>query len=93
MTDRTLTELAELSGEIKKTKQAGYAFDNGEFHDDIRCLAAAVFNIDNEIVAAIGVTGPATQFPESRREDVKSAVLKASETLSKKMGATVFKIR
>ena len=40
----------------------GYAVDNHEHHTDVVCIAAPVFDVDNQVLAAIGIAAPDYRF-------------------------------
>lgn len=59
-TENSLTGLAELTTELQRVLARGYASDEMEYHDDVRCLAVPIRNAQGAVVAAIGITGSAT---------------------------------
>ena len=85
-TARTITGLEELKASLHQVKTQGYATDDREFHEDIRCVAAPVRNINDEVIAAIGVTAPVAQFPQSTQKKVIQHVMDAAQCLSNQMG-------
>ena len=85
-TDNTKTSYAELCSMIEQVRDCGYAQDEEEYHSGVRCLAAGIRNMRNEVVAAMGVTGLVTSFTKDKIEFVKACVLEASNTLSKSLG-------
>jgi DNA-binding IclR family transcriptional regulator len=64
-TDQTITTLAELRRELKRTAERGYAFDDNEGSVGLRCLAVPV-QVDGEAVAALSVSGPAGEVSRDR---------------------------
>ncbi len=46
----------------------GWSYDNGEDYADVRCVAAPVFNANNELTAAISVVGTRLQINEEYRD-------------------------
>lgn len=85
-TDKTKTAYAELKAMTEQIRQAGYAQDEEEYHPGVRCLAAPVFDMRAEVIAAIGVTGPVSSYTEDKFDLVKQCVLNASINLSKSLG-------
>lgn len=81
-----LTRLAEplvLSAELRKVRRAGVAFDHGETHADVNCVAAPVLNRDGRAIAAISVSGPVERFrPNQVVERVRRAAHAASLALA-----------
>lgn len=60
-TKTTITSYAVLFKQFKEIRERGYAVDNGEFIEGVRCMAAPVFDSRGKPVAAIGVSGPAVR--------------------------------
>ncbi len=86
-TPRTLTTLEQLQQMIEEVQEKGFAWDDEEYHPGIRCMAAPVFNMERELVAAIGITGPAEIMgrPEGFTK-AREAVCKAAARLSSALG-------
>lgn len=61
-TDRSITDVASLRNEIEKVRQQGYALDNGEYTTGLHCVAAPVYNHEDNLVAAITISGPAERL-------------------------------
>jgi DNA-binding IclR family transcriptional regulator len=62
-TVNTLKGLATVCAEIKKR---GYATDDGEYLEGVRCVAAPIRDRDDVIIGSIGISAPISRFPESR---------------------------
>ncbi len=65
-TPRTIVSIPELAKACAQIKEDGYAFDDAEFRDEIRCLAAPVRDKDGVVVASIGISAPQMRFPKER---------------------------
>lgn len=63
-TDRTIASRQELEEEARRIRQRGYARDEREHEDSIRCIAAPVFDSNGDPVAAISVSCPASRMSE-----------------------------
>ncbi|MCI0392362.1 MAG: IclR family transcriptional regulator [Acidobacteria bacterium] len=85
-TGRTLTTLARLKAELRLIRQRGYAIDNEEFEEGLRCVGAPVRDYSGKIVAALGIAGPAFRLTEGRTPKVSQAVLGAAKHLSEELG-------
>jgi DNA-binding IclR family transcriptional regulator len=85
-TPNTLTTLPELEAEIGRIEGLGYAVDDEECYEGVRCLAAPVGDASGGARAAIGVIASASTF--SRRQNVEFAqhVVAAGRELSAAMG-------
>jgi DNA-binding IclR family transcriptional regulator len=86
LTDKTIVSSAEMQKEIEKIMTDGFAVDDHEFNEGVWCLAAPVRDSAGQVVAAIGVTGPATQADGQKKTDICTHVKKAAKELSAKLG-------
>jgi DNA-binding IclR family transcriptional regulator len=75
----TITDIARLIDELAKVKRDGYAVDEQEHEVDVCCVAAPIFNMDGQIVAALSVSGPSIRM-EPVREN-KEIIQKVRETV------------
>lgn len=67
-TDRTLTDPRELHAELERVRGSGHATDNGEYHPELRAIAAPVSLADEPIAAlAIATSGASTNDVQVRR--------------------------
>jgi len=56
----------------------GYAVDDQEYHNDVRCLAVPVRDNHGVVVAAIGITAPAMAFTQAQIPSVAAQVKEAA---------------
>jgi DNA-binding IclR family transcriptional regulator len=85
-TPHTLTTLAELEAETDRILRLGYAVDDEECYEGVRCLAAPVWDASGSARAALGVIGSASTFTRRRNEAFAQRVLLATRELSASMG-------
>ncbi len=85
-TEKTHTSKESLLAELPSVKSKGFAIDDIEYAENIRCLAAPVFNRSGQIVGAIGTTAATSRFPKSKIPQMAKAVILAANKLSKKFG-------
>ena len=45
-------------------KELGYAFDIEERDEDVSCVAAPIFGLQDEVIASLSISGPNTRFTE-----------------------------
>jgi IclR family acetate operon transcriptional repressor len=57
-TAQSHTDLASLSADLAVTRGRGYAIDDQERADGMRCVAAPIFNAYGEPVAGLSISGP-----------------------------------
>jgi DNA-binding IclR family transcriptional regulator len=85
-TSNTIVTLDEMQKEIAKIKRNGFSVDDHEFHKDVWCVASPVRDSDGKVIAAIGVTGPAMQSDDQKKNDICMYVKKAAGELSSELG-------
>lgn len=61
-TEKTITDEGLLKEQLLQVKQKGYAVCHEELKPGICSAAVPVFNDDNEVIAAVSVTGTPSQF-------------------------------
>jgi IclR family acetate operon transcriptional repressor len=88
-TAATLTEAAALEADLALTRARGYALDNEEKTEGMRCVAAAVLNAFDEPVAGISVSGPSGRLSERDADRIGELVAAAARRLSEGLGARV----
>lgn len=83
-TSRTLTDYASLEKELEKTRDRGYAIDNGEHEEGIVCVAAPFFNHTGDVIASISVSGPASRMTGEKLERYIELVKSVCDEISRK---------
>ncbi|MCU4653709.1 IclR family transcriptional regulator [Roseibacterium sp. SDUM158016] len=86
-TSRTLTDSEALAGDLAETRARGYAIDDEEKTEGMRCIAAPVFDLHGEAVAGLSVSGPSGRVSPDRVPRLAQAVMDAARELSAAMGA------
>jgi len=56
-THNTITNIKELEKSISIVREQGYSIDNKEYQDGMRCVAVPLFNHENILIAAVGISG------------------------------------
>jgi DNA-binding IclR family transcriptional regulator len=85
-TRNTFTSPLALKRELERIRDRGYAIDDEEIEDGIRCVAAPILNPANRAIAAISVSGPSSRITPNRFEFIGTTVLQAAQDLSAHMG-------
>lgn len=86
-TAMTITDPMQLLEELKITAERGYAIDNGEHEEGIKCFAIPVRGYGGDVVGAISVTGLKREFDSSEEaEKMISAVTKTATEISRGLG-------
>lgn len=85
-TAQTITDPASLRVDLKASRARGYAIDNEEKNEGMRCIAAPVFDLNREAVAGISVSGPTARVSFDAIERLSRAVIDAAERLTLAIG-------
>jgi DNA-binding IclR family transcriptional regulator len=85
-TPNTITDEKGFLKHMEEVAQNGYALDNEEFEEEVRCVACPVWDYTNSVVAGITVSGPTLRMSEERIKDslipiLKQAALEVSHRL------------
>jgi DNA-binding IclR family transcriptional regulator len=86
VTANTITTAAALKAELRAVSSRGYAIDNEEKEEGLRCVSAAVRGHSGKLFAAISVSGPAFRMTKERIPEVGQAVTRAANELSAQLG-------
>lgn len=84
-TDNTITEKEELYDELAEIRDRGYAFDDEERIDGLRCVAAPIKN-ENGLHGSISISGPATRLKGDRfREEFPDSIVQTADMIGIEM--------
>jgi len=87
-TQRTVTTVAQLKRQLELIRGKGYAVDDEEYIDGIRCVAAAIFNEFSTPIAMIGVSGPKHRLPAKTIEKFGNLIRETALKISHHCGYT-----
>lgn len=85
-TPHTLTDEDRLHRALSETQATGVAVSHQELDQDVAGVSAPVVGIGGEVVAALGVAGPAQRFQWEHVQGYIPAVLAAGREASRRMG-------
>ena len=85
-TKYTITDIETLQREIDKVREQGFAADEQEYTEGLRCVAAPIYNNKGEITSALSIAGPLAQMLGSAYEIGKRRLIMATYEISKQMG-------
>lgn len=86
-TPHTIVDPAALDNELLRIRERGYAVDNEEYDEGLRCIGAPVRDHSGRVVAALGIGGPVTRITPARVEELSTLVMAAASGLSRRLGA------
>jgi DNA-binding IclR family transcriptional regulator len=86
MTKKTIIAPDALAQELECTRQRGYAIDDEEIEDGVRCIAVPIRDYSDAVCAAISVSGPSNRIRADRQVELSKSVLWAANAISTKLG-------
>ncbi|SDM56342.1 transcriptional regulator, IclR family [Bacillus sp. OK048] len=81
-TPTTITSKEEFVKEIEKVKVQGYALDNVENEEVIRCIASPIFDHKGKIIASFSISGPSNRVT---MEYIESTLIDKVKTYTKEI--------
>jgi DNA-binding IclR family transcriptional regulator len=85
-TNHTLSTVEALRAEIEKTRRRGYAVDDEEFEEGLRCIAVPVLDAQRLPVAAVSVSGPSFRVTAQKLPSIANHLLQCVRGISMDMG-------
>ncbi len=88
-TPRTITAPEALARELATIRAQGYAFDDEEKTEGMRCIAAPILDFQGEAVAGISISGPTHRITPDKVGAIGALVRVAAGDVSRSLGAQV----
>jgi DNA-binding IclR family transcriptional regulator len=85
-TENTITNKEGLENEFKKIRKQGYAVDNMEHEEGVRCVAGPIRDYNGKVIASMSISGPAFRIDESNIPNIAKKVKEYCDCISKEMG-------
>lgn len=85
-TPATITDVDSLRHQIDLVRTKGYALDDEEFEQGVRCVAAPIYNHGGETVAALSVSAPAFRLDGQRLDQLINETCQAANSISQQLG-------
>lgn len=81
-TEKTISDREELFEALREIRERGYAYDDEEGLEGLRCIAAPITMPDDRVVGAISVSGPTSRFSgEQFTETIPDMVVSATNVV------------
>lgn len=84
-TDRTITDSRSLMLELQRIRARGYAIDNEELENGLRCVAVPIGDPTRALVAAASVAGPSFRLTLARLPEVAAQVSACASAIAKEL--------
>jgi len=85
-TRNTITRVSRLQRELEMIRERGYAVDDEEFEEGLKCIGAPVRDHSGRVIAAISIAGPTSRLSEERMGHLVHSVMGAAARLSTALG-------
>jgi DNA-binding IclR family transcriptional regulator len=85
-TPKTITSAEAFLNELESIRRIGYAIDDEEREEGLRCIGAPVWNSAGEVIAAVSIAGPVFRLTRDRTPALAAAVGKAAGRISAALG-------
>lgn len=87
-TSRTLAGRKALLAETAQVRELGYAINRGEWREGVCGAAAVILDAQRQVIAALGVSGPAERLRPAALRKHAERVVEAAREVSRAMGCT-----
>ncbi len=86
VTANTITDLAELTDQLKIIHERGYSLDDQENEIGNFCVGAPIYDTSGRVVAACSVSGTDPEIIRSRTPDISKLLVSACLDISRNLG-------
>ncbi|MBK6601002.1 MAG: IclR family transcriptional regulator [Betaproteobacteria bacterium] len=87
-TESTITSGPTLLAELERTRERGYALDQGEHQPGLLCIGAPIRDESERVFASISVSGPAWSIPIEKADELSKIVVHSANQISRRLGAS-----
>ncbi|MEN9289409.1 MAG: hypothetical protein RL317_1032 [Pseudomonadota bacterium] len=85
LTARTITKPESLAKELRLVAKRGYAVDDCELFDDLRCVAVPIKDSGGQVVAALSASSPASQIPLNKIPELAAELMRRAREISDRL--------
>jgi DNA-binding IclR family transcriptional regulator len=89
MTSHTITTRNELEAHLSEVRTNGYATDNEERAEGIRCVATPIWDRTGRVAAALSVSGASFRMVGEHFDDSRESCSAATRLMSLRLGAAL----
>ncbi len=88
-TEKTITDKEKLKKHILEVRKNGYAIDDEEWEEEVRCLSVPVRDYTGKVTAGITLSAPSYRLDKEKlTSQIKDDFLKTAKELSERLGYT-----
>lgn len=89
LTAKTIVERAAFDDELRRIRAAGYAIDDEEQFEGLRCIAMPVFRYGDQVIASMCVVGPKHRMTHAKLQSLRVHLAAGARALSERLGQGV----
>lgn len=87
LTKNSIISEVEMLRHLELVRNQGYAIDNEEFEEDVKCVAAPIRDYTENVVAGVCISGPTHRLANERVEkELVPLIKKAALEISRRIG-------
>ena len=86
ITPRTITSSIKMKEELSHVRKCGYAIDDGETMEGLRCVAAPIHGATGDVHYALSISGTTVNMSGNKFERATQLVVKAADSISYGLG-------
>lgn len=86
-TPNTITDANEFYSHLQGIKQRGYAIDNSENEDGIRCVAVPILDHTGKTIGALSISGWSLTMTPDRDDGMAQLALDTARLISERLGS------
>lgn len=88
-TDKTITDPDQLFTELEAIKRKGFAVDDEERTEGMRCIAAPIFDAYGDPIAGLSISGPTFRIPQNATSKIGEIVSDSARAVTKDLGGQI----
>lgn len=85
---KTITDQDTLRHHLVAVRQQGYALDKEEYDSCVCCIAVPVYDYQNKVVGAMGISGPSARLSSEKLSEMITITIEVGKALSARMTFT-----
>jgi DNA-binding IclR family transcriptional regulator len=86
MTPKSITAPAAFRRELARIRATGFAIDDEEHIEGIRCIATPIRDHSGEVCASLCVVGPKSRLPRRRLGELRQSLTRVATDLGSRLG-------
>ena len=86
LTENTITDRRGFLEQLAGVRRRGYALDDEEFMEGVRCVAMPIIGPGGEAVAAVSISGPAFRFTDEVIRSGVASLRRATTAIGRQLG-------